>query len=142
MNECTLRHRIALMSLLAIAAGFAAAEEPAKEAAPAATPAVPAAPAAAPSPVKEYRSTITDGSYTIDASGQVHTDLAFEGEHPIIDMTVPTLLVVRSGMTLAEFMRAVADSKASMKQLSETEFQIGGAEVVIFVDGKLTRIRK
>lgn len=127
--------------VLGLAGGAALAEEPPKPAeSPAATePAKPATPAAQP---KEFRSKITDGSYRLDPYGHMRMEYAFEGEEPIIDMKAGAILVVKSGMTKEEFKKAVVASGVTMTQLSENEFQIGGNEVVIFVDGKLARMRK
>jgi len=87
------------------------------------------------------RSNITGGTYSWGADGNLHMDVAFDGETIAFDPATGTAMVVKSGMTKSEFKALAKEKNVPVKMLSNDEYQVG-MEIFVFESGKLTRSRK
>ena len=86
------------------------------------------------------RSTMEGGSFSYDESGRLVIEQAFPAEFPIFDPTSGVIFVGKNGMEKADVESASTEQGFNIEKLSEDEWRIG-TDVLIFEDGKLSRLR-
>ncbi|MGQ0384736.1 MAG: hypothetical protein ACT4UP_08670 [Gammaproteobacteria bacterium] len=79
------------------------------------------------------------GHFNMRGEAVLEYDLA--GEEQIVDRKAGVTLTVRPGMPKGEFLNSAAALGASVTVITDDEIRFGDSTVLIFVDGKLKRIR-
>lgn len=81
------------------------------------------------------------GTGKFNMRGEAVLEYELAGEEQIVDRQAGVTLTVRPGMPKQEFLDSAAALGATVTAITEDEIRFGDGAVLIFVDGKLRKIR-